>query len=127
MATQGTEIVDLEYFRNVKAAIDGVDTCADLQALAAEVRQAIADAQAGIAAELAKIQPMLALLELPGANLGQIVTYLKKLADNLITPIIKPYTLYAQQLAAILVELGEIASAIDAAANRIGNCKVSFT
>lgn len=126
MAAQGSDIIDLEYFRNIRKAIDGVDTCAQLRELAEEITKAIADAQAAINAELAKLAPVLELLQLPGANLGQIVSYLQKLVDGLITPIIKPTIVYAQQLAAMLSELSAIASSIDAAAQRIGNCSISF-
>lgn len=126
MAAQGSQIIDLDYFLNLRKSVEGVNTCAELQDIVGEVQQTILDTQSAIALELAKVQPLLALLTAPGANLGQIVGYIQNLITSLITPMAKPAITYAAQLAAIAAEIGQLSSAIQEAADRIGSCSVSL-
>lgn len=124
MVPQGSSLIDTKYFEDLTQSVNNVQTCEELQALAAQAFASIDAAKAAIQLELEKIQPMLALLQGPSANLGQIVTYLNSLIANLITPIVKPSITYNLQLTATLAALASLASAVQDAASRIGSCTV---
>lgn len=124
MSAQGSNIIDIDYIKNLTKAAENIETCDELRALSAEALASISDAQAAIALELAKVQPMLALLVAPGANLAKLATFAQDLITNLITPLVKPSVTYAAQLTAMLAQVAELTAAIQAAADRIGECSI---
>lgn len=119
-------LIDLQFYDNLIDSVNEVQTCEELQAIAADALASITDAQTAIALEMAKVQPMLALLVAPSANLTQIVTYITDLITLFITPMVKPTITYAAQLATMTAKIAELAAAIQAASDRITDCNVPF-
>ena len=118
-------MIDPDYFAGLRRRIDAVATCADLQDAALDA-SGLAKVQADIAARLAELQPVLALLKAPDANLVKIVTWISDFATAVLTPQVRPIVLYAQQLAELAAEATSIAQALEAKAAQIGDCQVSL-
>lgn len=126
MLPQGTLPVNLDYFTSLQKRIDGVASCEELQALTAEAFESINASLAGVTAQLALLEPILALLEAPGANLSSLVTWITTFITSFITPYVRPYTIYAAQLAEISTQLAAVADAITSKSIDFPSCSVTI-
>ena len=122
---QGAGPTSPDFFTNLTARINGVDTCAELQHLTAEAFQDIADVKNAIEAELADLQPLIQLLTNPGADLAKIATWIGNCITALITPLTKPQVTMIAQLTKLASEIAALTAAIEAAAARLTSCSVS--
>lgn len=118
-------MVDSSFFSALRARIDAVETCPDLQDAAATAAS-LAGVQQDIAARLAELQPVLALLTAPDANLLKIVTWIKDYIDAVLKPYVRPIEIYAAQLVTIAAEAAALSAAIGAKAAEIGDCEISL-
>ncbi|HEX8583052.1 MAG TPA: hypothetical protein VF680_01415 [Allosphingosinicella sp.] len=118
-------MIDAKFFTAARARIDAVTTCPDLQDAAAMLGS-IAGVQGDIAARLADLQPVLALLAAPDANLAKIVTWITDYINAVLKPYVRPIELYAAQLAALAAEAAMLEAAIGAKAAAIGNCEIAL-
>lgn len=126
MNQQGTQIVNADYFNNLTKSVNATQSCDELQQLVAEAMASINAMKASIAAELAALQPLLALLKIPGANLGEIVGWIKNLVLGHLTPMLKPTISLAAQLAALEQQMSALLAAISAAQLRFPHCSVAI-
>lgn len=115
--------IDPTYFNNVKTQISTAGSCEALQAIAADVKNAIAEQEAAIAAQIAKLAPMLALLSVP-TNPGQLLTWAANVIEHLITPIVAPYYLLTADLVQLTAELAAVLAAIEDALPKFPSCSV---
>nr|GAT43694.1 predicted protein [Mycena chlorophos] len=122
----GSALLDLQYFSSLKARIQASSGCAELQALADE---AVASVNANIAAiesQLAFLEPILALLAAPGADLSKLATWIESFITAFLTPYIVPYTTYATQLTEQAAQMALIAAAIAEMAASFEHCTVTI-
>ena len=124
MEAQGSQIVNLSYFTNLTASINGASSCAELQALVTQAFSSLAAQEAAIKAELAALQPILALLSPP--TLGSIITWVTSFISLVLTPMIKPTITYAAQLTALAAQISALIAAISAAQAKFPSCSISI-
>ena len=118
--------INSEFFDNAIAAVNGAPSCEDLQKVVSDVMPSLDELKDSITAELAKYQPMLALLVVPGANLGQIVTWIRNFVEGFLTPITAPAIAYQLELAELTAKISELTSAINSAKNKFTDCSISI-
>lgn len=118
--------LNIKYFQNLTKQIEHVGSCDRLQELATEALSAVMAEQAAVQAQIDALQPILALLQPPTANLTAIVTWITDFVNGFLKPIVKPYEIYTVDLAAIAQQLADLQSAIQSAQLRFPSCNVSL-
>jgi hypothetical protein len=116
--------VNIEYYTQLKARIEGCSSCDSLKAVAAEALSAIAAQQQAIQDQINALQPMLALIT-PPTSLNAIISWVGNFINAFIKPVTKPYTVYISQLTLLAAELAEISSAIQNASIKFPNCSIT--
>lgn len=127
MIAQGSHLVNSVHFSNLTKSIKAARSCEELQALADEMSESLSALKSGISAELASLQPMLALLQAPGANLAELVNWISNFIKAYLTQMAQPALVYATQLAELELQIATLASAISDAASRFTSCSVSMS
>lgn len=127
MNPQGSALINVEHFKNMAASLKGAESCEELQKLVNEAMASIQAIEAATAAELAKVNAILALLVPPGANLGQIVTWITSLINDFIEPMTRPNVTLPLQIAEILEAVNELKQAIEDIQVNFPNCSISFS
>lgn len=117
--------INTTYYGNLKRRIEGVNSCAALQEVAAEAVAALTKQQEEVAKQLAEIAPMLALLQPPTANLGRIVTWITDFINGFLKVQIKPYYEYQAQLVELSAQLAEVISALNDAKIKFPSCSLT--
>jgi hypothetical protein len=118
-------MLDPKVFEDVRRRVDAVATCQDLSDIA---RDAIAAAgiQEKINEEMAKLQPILALLQVPGANLIALATWIKDFISGVLGPYVRPIETYVGELAILAAEVTATLAAIERKAADLGNCHIDL-
>lgn len=119
MQSQGTTAGTAAYFDNMTAQINAIDNvpCEVLQTL---VNTVAADIQAQLAAIRAQIAALTIIVKIPGANLGEIVTWI----ENFVAPYIKALAAFEAQLVQVLAAVARLEAAIASAAARLTSCTI---
>jgi hypothetical protein len=126
MNPQGSSLINADHFKNLAKSLKGAESCEELQVLVDEAMSSISAVEDAIASELAKANALLALLVVPGANLGQIVTWITNVVNNFLTPLVKPTITFPAQLAEITLAIQELKDAIDSLKLQFPNCSISY-
>ena len=119
---QGSSVVNASYITNLTNqinAIKGVNACAELQTLANEAMSDIESQLTAIRAQIASLAP---IIQIPGASLGGIITWITSFVD----PLIKATATYEAQLTEILSAVAGLTTAIENAAGRLVTCSVTI-
>ena len=117
-------VINEAYFQNLTDQINSVDSCAALQNAANIILPSIQAQITAASAQLAKVQPILALLT-PPSSPDDIINWIQGLIDNVISPLAAPAAIYEAQLAALAAGLLEVTAAINDKANSFTDCEVS--
>lgn len=125
MNPQATQLVNPAHFSNLTKSFNGAQSCEQLQSLVSDAFESLAAVKSEINAELAKLQPLLELLHIPGANLTEIVTWIKNFVEGYLTAMLGPVTTYTAQLAQFELQLAALGLAVEQAASRFPSCSVS--
>jgi len=126
MNPQGSLPFNAETFERLADQISAVQSCAELQALTDEAMQSANALLAGIGAQMAALQPMMALLSPPSVNPAQIVTWITSFISTFLQPYVKPMLVLPLQIAQITAAIAKLQNAIDSAASRIGSCSIEM-
>lgn len=126
MNPQGSLPFNAETFKRLADQINAVQSCAELQALTDEAMQSANALLAGIGAQMAALQPMLALLSPPGINPADIVKWINGLISAVIQPYVKPMLVLPVQIAQITAAVADLQAAIASASSRIGSCSIEM-
>jgi hypothetical protein len=126
MQPQGTAPINAEFFTELTARINAIDTCSELQSVVDEAMASINAQLVGINAQIAALSPILSLLTAPGASLGGIVTWITSFITNVLTPYYKPYLTSLTQLTEIAAQYASMVTAIEAAASRLTSCSITI-
>jgi hypothetical protein len=116
--------VNIEYFDGLKRSIEGCASCEQLQEVTAETFATVTATMESMTAQLAALQPLLALLEPPSANPAQIVTWLTDFINLYLTPQVRPVLTIPVQLAAITAQMAELPALIEAKMAQFPSCSV---
>src|SRR5213592_591237 len=122
MNPQGSLPFNAETFAKLAEQIEAASTCSELQALTSEAMGSANALLSGIGAQMAALQPIMALLTAPCANPAQIVTWITDFITAFLQPYVKPMLVLPIQIAQITAAIAQLQSAIDSAASRIGSC-----
>ena len=126
MAEDASSIINTEYFTNLKAQIASISVCSELQEFSDEIMAEIQEQIDGINDQLSSILPIHALLSVP-TDLGSVISWVQNMITDVITPLYKPYLSYIAQLEAMVTQVTELVSALEAAASSITSCSITAT
>lgn len=113
-------ILNLDYFINVKAQVSKSATLQELQDIVNKVFADISLLESTIQSQIDKLTKLNVLLTIPGIDPTQIVTWITNFVNDFLTPIIQPLVNFEAQLAALAAQVAELISSIEAAAARLG-------
>lgn len=116
--------INLDYFEGLKKSIEGCASCEQLQEVTAETFASVTATMESMTAQLEQLQPLLALLEPPGANLSQLATWITDFITGYLTPQLKPVIALPVQFAAITAQMAELPEIIAAKAAQFESCSV---
>lgn len=116
--------VNIEYFQGLQRSIEGCATCEQLQEVTAETFASVTATMESMTAELERLQPLLALLEAPGANLSQLATWITDFIEGYLRPQFGPALTIPVQLAAITAQMAALPAIIAAKAAQFESCSV---
>lgn len=116
--------VNVEYFNGLTRSIEGCASCEQLQEVTAEAFGSISATMESMTAQLAQLQPLLALLQPPSANPAQIVTWLTDFISLYLTPQVRPVFTIPIQLAAITAQMAAVTAAVNAKMAQFESCSV---
>lgn len=124
MVEQGDMIVNTQYYDKLIERANSAIDCGEINELMAEAMAGLKAQQDAIAAKIAELQPLLALLKVPG-SLSEIIKWLKTFIKNFLGPYLKPYATYVAQLALMEKKLVELIEAMEKAASRLTHCSIT--
>lgn len=116
-------LINTEYYAQVIKQIDDVTSCSQLQAATNQVVTDIQKQIDVITAQVEKIAPLAALLEAPTSP-DDVIEWIKGLIDGVIKPLVEPALTYESQLAALVLQLGQIINKINEKKNDFDNCEI---
>jgi hypothetical protein len=125
MDPQGSSPINDAYFAAQEAQIAEIKVCSELQT---QVNMIFASLQANLTAinaQLALLQPILALLEAP-ENPGAVITWISNFITNFLTPYVVPYTTLTTQLTELSTKIEELITSIENAAAEIEGCTITI-
>lgn len=125
MQPQGSSPSNPDFFQSLTARINAVDTCAELQSLVASAFASLQAEQSAITAQLAALQPIINLIEHPGASPAALASWIGNFIDGFLKPYVGPTLTYVQVIEKRIAEIAALTEAIEAAAARITSCAVS--
>lgn len=116
-------VINVTYFDNLIKQIDDVTTCAELQSVTTSVLTQMQNQLSVIEEQLAKVQPILALLT-PPVSPDDIIDWITGLIENVIQPLAAPAAGYQAQIVAIGVKTTEITNKIQEKASQFISCEI---
>lgn len=117
-------VVNADYYAELVKQIDSATSCAALQAQTNTIVASLKEQLAQAEAQLAKVQPVLALLT-PPTSPDDVIGWIQVLIDSVITPLAAPATTYTAQIAAMTVGIADVINAINAKAADFQNCEIT--
>lgn len=126
MIPQSSVVLDTQWMANLTAQINAIDSCGELQRVANDAFASLAPVKAAINAEIAQLQPILALLAVPTSTIGGIINWISGIITNVLIPLYAPFPIYLQQLTILAEQVAALTAALQAAENRILNCQITI-
>jgi uncharacterized protein with von Willebrand factor type A (vWA) domain len=114
----------MTIYSEIAAQAEQCKTCAELQRLAARSVPQLNALLAQVTAARDELAAAQELLTLNPADLPGVISFLGKLKTYVITPYLAPYEKYLTQIPEITAGIATATAALNAAANRIGNCSI---
>lgn len=117
--------VNTQYFEGLQQSIEGCASCEQLQEVVTEAFASVTSTMEAMTAELARLQPLLALLTVPAANPADIVTWITDFIGDYLAPqITLPTVSLPIQLAAIAAQMAALPPIIEAKMAQFPSCSV---
>ncbi len=116
--------INLDYFEGLQQSIEGCASCEQLQQVVAETFESVGNTLTSMTAELERLQPLLALLEAPGANLSELATWITDFITGYLTPQFEPAIKLPIQIAAITAQMAQLPAIIEAKRAQFPSCSV---
>lgn len=123
---QGSTVFNTTYFTSLTNRINSASSCSELQAIVTNEFASIQGVKTAINLQVAALQPILALLSPPGANLSALATWIQNFITGFLTPYVKPYTDMATQLTQLATQITALTTAIQSAQARFTGCSVTI-
>jgi len=115
--------INLDYFANLTAQIDGALGCQQLQGIVDDAFSALQDQVDDVTAQITALAPILALLEAP-ANPAAVITWIGNFITGFLTPYVIPYTTLAAQITGLTAQIAALTTAITNASENIPGCEI---
>ena len=123
MQLQGQSLINSSQFNSTVKQIENAANCEEVRELAANALSQLSAQQQAISEQLAKVQPLLNLLNAPTSP-DAAVTWVKDFIEDYLTQQFKPALSYPTQLAQIAAQISSLQSAINSVSARFPNCSV---
>lgn len=117
-------VVNTEYYAELIKQIDSAASCAALQAQTNTIVASLKEQLSQAEAQLAKVQPVLALLT-PPTSPDDVIDWIQGLIDSVIKPLAAPAATYTAQIADMTVGIANVINAINAKAAEFQNCEIT--
>ena len=112
-----------DYKNGLKKKIQACQSCDELKDSVSEILQTLQAQISDVTAQIAKLQPYLALLEVPTSP-DEVVGWAKGLIDTLIKPLTAPIIGYQLQLVEYTALVAEITQEINNKVDAFTDCEI---
>lgn len=118
--------LNTEFLNALKEQAQGCNSCADLQEISAKILATLNTQLSAITEQLAFLEPLQDLLELPTSP-ADVIDWVKKLVENLIEPMLKPMLSYELQFVQLTAFIAEMTQVIQSLTANFPNCEITLT
>ena len=125
MIAQGSVTLNTKVFDDLEAQIDRINTCDELQRVAAKEITSILAVHSGMSTQIAFLQDLQPLLHIPGADPAAIVQWLAKFTTLLIGPQLAALPVYLAQVAELTTRVTALVAKFEAKAASFESCAIS--
>lgn len=105
------DILNLDYFINVKLQFEACETAEELQALVNEVYAQVALLNSTLQAQVDALAPLLSLLTAP-TNPAEVITWITNFIGGPLTLMLKPSVVLDLQVTGVLAQVAEMTALI---------------
>lgn len=125
MNPQGSSVVNTEQIDSLKARVESCNTCEQLQEVTTSVMETIEAEKDAVLAQIEKLAPIAALIEVP-TDPQEVIDWITGFIDDFLKPMLTPSTTYQLQLAAITAASVDLIETINKKKNEIASCSIDF-
>ena len=125
MNPQGSSIINTEQIDSLKARVESCNTCEQLQEVTTSVMETIDAEKDAILAQIAKLAPLAALLDVP-TDPQEVIDWITGFINDFLKPTLTPSATYQLQLAAITAASVDLTDTINKKKNEIASCSIDF-
>ena len=125
MNPQGSSIINTEQIDSLKARVESCNTCEQLQEVTTSVMETIEAEKDAVVAQIAKLAPVAALLDVP-TDPQEVIDWITGFINDFLKPMLTPSTTYQLQLAAITAASVDLIDTINKKKNEIASCSIDF-
>ena len=125
MNPQGSSIINTEQIDSLKARVESCNTCEQLQEVTTSVMETIEAEKDAVVAQIAKLAPVAALLDVP-TDPQKVIDWITGFINDFLKPMLTPSTTYQLQLAAITAASVDLVDTINKKKNEIASCSIDF-
>ena len=125
MNPQGSSIINTEQIDSLKARVESCNTCEQLQEVTTSVMETIEAEKDAVVAQIAKLAPVAALLDVP-TDPQKVIDWITGFINDFLKPMLTPSTTYQLQLAAITAASVDLIDTINKKKDEIASCSIDF-
>ena len=125
MNPQGSSVVNTEQIDSLKARVESCNTCEQLQEVTTSVMETIEAEKDAVLAQIDKLAPIAALIEVP-TDPQEVIDWITGFINDFLKPMLTPSTTYQLQLAAITAASVDLIETINKKKNEIASCSIDF-
>lgn len=125
MNPQGSSIINTEQIDSLKARVESCNTCEQLQEVTTSVMETIEAEKDAVVAQIAKLAPVAALLDVP-TDPQEVIDWITGFINDFLKPMLTPSATYQLQLTAITAASIDLIDTINKKKNEIASCSIDF-
>lgn len=125
MNPQGSSIINTEQIDSLKARVESCNTCEQLQEVTTSVMETIEAEKDAVLAQIEKLAPIAALIEVP-TDPQEVIDWITGFINDFLKPMLTPSTTYQLQLTAITAASVDLIETINKKKNEIASCSIDF-
>ena len=125
MNPQGSSIINTEQIDSLKARVESCNTCEQLQEVTTSVMETIEAEKDAVVAQIAKLAPVAALLDVP-TDPQEVIDWITGFINDFLKPMLTPSATYQLQLTAITAASVDLVDTINKKKDEIASCSIDF-
>ena len=125
MNPQGSSIINTEQIDSLKARVESCKTCEHLQEVTTSVMETIDAEKDAILAQIAKLTPIAALVDVP-TDPQEVIDWITGFINDFLKPMLTPSATYQLQLTAITAASVDLVDTINKKKDEIASCSIDF-